>query len=92
MQHTGAAHILQHSLCCNQTVALIHATIHHSRGQGPCRSGVHDITGKVYVEYWRRTSWHRILEGVHKILDGVHRIRLSFGGGHIEYEIGHIEF
>ena len=29
------------------------STIHHGRGQGPCQSGVHCITGKTYIEYWR---------------------------------------
>ena len=31
----------------------ISSTIYQPLGQGPCRSGVHGITGKVYVEYWR---------------------------------------
>ena len=26
---------------------------HHARGQGPFQSGIHCITGKIYIEYWR---------------------------------------
>ena len=29
------------------------SSIHHARGQGQCQLGVHSITGKIYVEYWR---------------------------------------
>ena len=29
------------------------STIHHAGRQVQCQSGVHSITGKIYLEYWR---------------------------------------